>query len=392
MEKKEFENIFSTVLGTIITIDDNAIASKAISRLIELAECLDIGNFIQDFEEELKTKRLNIEELRESKKKWSLEKLMRFFLELCWKENQYKEGLQWYYITGLIFEMKNQKIERIKNKRDIKFCRNLVVDMNCLVGEIQDFSFFGSFGEWWNEPLNSRIIEPVNNQEVKTALEVLKSIGPNGQIVKRMFKGSLVKIDEIKELRDGEWFTILLNSGEDSYSGLISLIKEGNKCNGVIAAVVLDKISKSSWKNMPLSMIAIPLLNLFHEACAKERNWISLKFVISPKGDLGEWVWWIIMGHGNRMEPLLLERIKDKVKQQIPPYEFHVLLDLIVFHEDLSPKMYEFLYSIIDDIINRPEYFKGWFEFEFLETIFGKEWCKKKPPNWNQLCELMQSK
>lgn len=393
MEKKEFEIIFASVLHVIIKIEDKEAASKAISRLIEMGEYLDIGEFIFDFKKAFKDREFDIEMLREKthKKKWSLEKLMRFFLEQCWRENKYKEGIQWYYITGLVFEMKNQKTETVKTKRDIKHCRNLIVDMHYLVNETLDFSFLGAFGEWWNQPLNNRLIKPQNNDEIKKAIDTLKIMSANGQKVKRLFKGGLVKFDDVEDLRDGEWLYVLLNSQEETFSDLVDIIINGNNCNGVIAAVILDKVSMSSWKSVPLSTIAIPLLDSLHENWTKNRNWISRKFKISPKGDKEEWAWWIIMGHGNRLEPLLCQRIKDKVSQQIfAPHELSLLGSLIAFHQDLSPNTYEFLYNIVDDVIRRPDYFIGWFEFEYLKHVFREFNLKNRPSNWDELCLIMQ--
>lgn len=394
MGKKEFEIIFSSVLAIIIKIEDKDTASKAISRLIDMGAYFDLGNFMVDYEKVLKNRVLDIEVLREKKhKKWSLEKLMRFFLVQCWNENKYKTGLQWYYITGLVFEFKNQKIDTIATKRDIKFCRNLIVDMHYLINETLDFSLLGTFGEWWNQPLYNRIIKPQNNDEIKKAIDTLRNMSANGQKVKRLFKGGLVKFDDVKYLRDGEWLHALLNSQEETFSDLVDIIINGNNCNGVIAAVILDKVSMSSWKSIPLSTIAIPLLDSHHKNWTKNRNWMSGKFKISPKGDKGDWGWWIIMGHGNRLEPLLCQRIKDKISQQIfPPYELSFLSSLFAFHDNLSPKTYEFLYTIINDIIKRPDYYEGWFEFGYLKDVFRECNSKNRPSNWDQLCVLTLSK
>jgi len=196
-----------------------------------------------------------------------------------------------------------------------------------------------------------------------------------------------------KELGSGNWVEILLNSEEESASSLIDIIKDGNPCSALIAAVVLHKATKNKRKNISLTIVAKPLFDLYQKARDlspdnRRNKWMS-KYVIPPRGDLWEWVSSHITEYGNRLEPLLRRKIKEKIENHINPSEFYILADLIVFHSDLSDKTYRFIYEIINKIITSPENFK-WLDPKLLALIF--KYSKKYPTNWEEYLRIYNLK
>lgn len=296
--------------------------------------------------------------------------------------------------------MNNQTVEKIEKKRDIQKMWLIIQDVINNTQSIdtqEDILLPGSLTNWWIEPLSKTPIKTPQKEELRNALAILKNINTDDW-EKAEWSNRYAKepenLGEVgKELGSGNWVEILLNSEEESASSLIDIIKDGNPCSALIAAVVLHKATKNKRKNISLTIVAKPLFDLYQKARDlspdnRRNKWMS-KYVIPPRGDLWEWVSSHITEYGNRLEPLLRRKIKEKIENHINPSEFYILADLIVFHSDLSDKTYRFIYEIINKIITSPENFK-WLDPKLLALIF--KYSKKYPTNWEEYLRIYNLK